>query len=351
MACQGHNTTLNLALIQSRTIKLLNIWLSTQVLSSILNLDSYSPKEKSYLEHLGQGKMKKHILALFILFAAIEVFAQESEPVRQDTIANNFEFTLKDGTKLIGQLIDQNKESYTIKTINFGTIKIASNQVVSIILLDQKTSKARASSSSYYENQFGYKYFIFPTAIPAEPKKWFYTNQYVFFSNFTYGISKHVSGGFSFFTFVPTSMISPTLKVTLNPAGKTKFALRGQYIYIRENNTNNAGFFQAIITRGDAQNNFTLAVGKFISNRGADEGSILTFGFAKKVSPKLSVISENNVIVGNRSNTNTFGLLSVGFRFDRRMHAFDLGLYAPTSGLDRNINLIPYVGFNLRLSK
>jgi hypothetical protein len=292
--------------------------------------------------------MKRCILLLFIFFVATKILAQES--AQQDTTHTNFEFTLKDGTKLVGQLIDQNKEFFIIKTTNFGTMKIATNQVVSVILLDQKTSKS--IPSSYIENQFGHKYFIFPTAIPVEPKKWFYNNQYLFFSSFTYGINKHVSAGVSFFTFVPTSLISPMIKVTVNPNGKTKFALRGQYIYIRGSNTNDSGFFQAIITRGNSQNNFTLSFGKFISNRGVDESSLFTFGFAKKVSPKLSAITENNIVIGNNTNTaNSFGLLSAGLRFDRRMHAFDLGLYVPTSGLDRNINLIPYIGFNLKLSR
>ena len=296
--------------------------------------------------------MKKLILGCLLLFAWTNLSAQEKETTPQDTTFTNYEFTLKDGTKMVGQLIDQNKESYVIKTSNFGTIKISSNQVVSIILQDQKTKVNKNRSANYFENQFGYKYFIFNTAIPVEPKKWFYTNQYIFFSSFTYGISKHVSAGVLFFTFVPTILLSPNLKITINPDSKTKFALNSQYLYLRENSSSNFVLFQGTMTRGDAQNNFTFGIGKFVSYRGVDSGAVITIGFVKKVSSKLSVISENIIIASEASSsTKSFGLLSAGLRFDRRMHAFDLGLFAPTSGLDRNLNLIPYIGFNLKLSK
>ena len=99
------------------------------------------------------------------------------------------------------------------------------------------------------------------------------------------------------------------------------------------------------------QNNFTLGVGKFISNESVDEGSIITVAFVSKVGPKLRVVSENQIIVSNSTTAKSFGLLSAGFRFDRRTHAFDLGLIIPTAGLDTNLSLIPYVGFNLKMNK
>lgn len=284
-----------------------------------------------------------------MLGACIKSQSQEKDNLPNDSTASTYEFVLKDGTRIIGQLLDQSKESYIIKTPNFGTIKLANNQVSSMTLIDQSGSKN--PNSTTYENQFGFKYFIFPTAIPVEKKNWYYTNQYLFISNFTYGITKHLSASLSFFTFVPTSFLSPSIKITVNPDSKVKFAINGQYLFVRGTTNNNAVFLQGIITSGDQHNNFTFAVGKFVSNQGGDEGSIITIGFVKKVSPKLTVISENNILIGKNSTINTGGLLSAGLRFDRRTHSFDLGLLVPTSGLDRNLNLIPYLGFNLKLSK
>ena len=293
--------------------------------------------------------MRKYFFASTILLLSIQSFSQD-KPITSDSTKSKYEFTLKDGTKLVGEIIDRDNESYKLKTTNFGIIKINNDQVINLQLLDAKAPK---NNSNYlFDNQFGHKYFIMPSAIPVEKNKWHYNNQFLYFSSFSYGISKRVSAGLTFFTFVPTTFISPSIKLTINPDGKTKFALRGQYLFINGDTRNNLGLFQAIVTSGNSQNNVSLAVGKFVSDRGSNDVSLITFGFVKKVSSKLSVISENNVIIGtNTAASNAFGLLSGGFRFDRRMHAFDLGLYIPTSVLDTQLFLIPYVGFNLKLNK
>jgi hypothetical protein len=302
--------------------------------------------------------MKKlQLTILIILCVSAKLFSQRGEPERQDTTRANFEYILKDGTKLIGQLIDQNRDGYIIKTANLGIVKLPLDQVVSVVLQGEKPVKNKEdNSTSYFQNQFGFKYFLINTGIPVEPKKLFYTNQYIFFSTFTYGFNKYVSGGISFFTFVPTAYFSPNLKVTINPDSKTKFAINGQYYTTRGSNF---GLVQGLLTSGDSQNNLTFGYSKILGDRGADEGSIVTFAFVKKVSPKLSVISENNIIIPSTRSTsnsissrgNTIGFLSAGLRFDRRMHAFDLGIWVPTSGLDREVYTIPYLGFNVKLNK
>ena len=192
--------------------------------------------------------MKKIIICCVFLFVQLQAVAQEKETTPQDTTFTNYEFTLKDGTKMVGQLIDQNKGSYVIKTSNFGTIKISSNQVVSIILQDQKTKVNKNRSANYFENQFGYKYFIFNTAIPVEPKKWFYTNQYIFFSSFTYGISKHVSAGVLFFILDTGNNIANAHTTIVNEqtvivssaliiAGIIVRRIQDKHVYIRKNVT------------------------------------------------------------------------------------------------------------------
>jgi hypothetical protein len=289
-----------------------------------------------------------HLIFLFSL-VSFNSFSQD-KPIMADSSVVRHEFTLKDGTKLIGEIVNITNEVYQVKTSNFGTIKINNDQVVSLILLSEKP--ARSDPTYTFDNQFGHKYFIAPTAIPAERNKWYYTNQFLYFSNFTFGISKRLSAGLTFFTFVPTFFVSPSIKLTINPDAKTKFALRGQYVFVNGNNRNNLSFFQAIFTRGTSQNNFTLAIGKFVSDRGLNDVSLITVGVAKKISSTLSFISDNNFIIGtNTASTNGFGLLSGGLRFDRRMHSFDLGLYLPTSTLDTQVSLIPYIGFNLKLNK
>lgn len=291
----------------------------------------------------------------FTLMLALLVSAYSAgQEIKTDTPTDSltvFEFTLKDGSKILGQLLDQNKEYYSIKSSNLGMMRLEVNNVVSVVRRSPETQLMEDKSSDAYQNQFGFKYFLISTAIPAEPKKWYYTNQYIFFSGFTYGISKRVSAGVSFFTFVPTTFFSPNIKVTINPNSKFKVAVGGQYYLVRDGGS--FGLTQLLFSSGDAQNNFTFGYSGFISSKGDNTGSVITFGFVKKVSDKLSVISENNFIVPSDTSTReTLGFLSAGIRFNRRVHAFDLGVYVPSSNLDNyTLSLIPYVGLNVKMSK
>jgi hypothetical protein len=297
--------------------------------------------------------------ALFLLLTS-NLFAQESRPIGKDSSAVYIEFILKDNTRIRGQLQGQTNESYIIKTTNLAIVKVYADQVIGKNIITQQAATVAYSSSVYYTNQFGFKYFLFNSAIPIEPKKWYYSNSYALFSNFNYGFNKRVSMGVTFFSFNPTALVSPKLRFTLNPDSKIKFAITAQYLYLRASISSGGdrhyqyGFVQAVMTIGSSQKNTTLGVGKFISRQGVYSGYIVMLGLVRKISPKLSFISENNLVLGSLSTSvDSFGLLSAGLRFDRRKHAFDLGLFAPTSFLQANGKLIPlpYIGYNLRLGK
>ncbi len=294
--------------------------------------------------------MKYLLLGFLVFFLVTLGLAQETKQTTfQDTTKVEFEFTLRDGTRITGKIVEQNGDFYRVETSNIGNIKIYNTQVVSMVRLDQREKIEKQKVAN--DNLFGIRYFFFPTAIAAEKKKWFYSNQLLFFNNFTYGLTKHVSVGISFLTFVPSALVSPMIKITLNPESRTKFAVNAQYIFIKGNNPDKLGFFQAIVTHGDAQNNFTIGIGAFLSSNNSDQGNIATIGFVKKIGPKLSLISQNNIFLGSYSDKSNFGLLSIGLRLNRKMHAFDLGLFSPTSGSGSTVILLPYVGFNLRLNK
>lgn len=98
--------------------------------------------------------MKTTIVVTILVFVNTVILFGQEETQKQDTTYTTFEFTLKDDTKLIGQLIDQNKEFYVIKTANFGTMKVGVAQVVSIVLQGQKieTILPKDKSTIYYVN-------------------------------------------------------------------------------------------------------------------------------------------------------------------------------------------------------
>jgi len=297
------------------------------------------------------------VVRLLILFVfSTTVALSQADTIEKDTSVVRVQIFLKNGKKIEGFVLDKSREFLTFKTITSDTIQIASEQILGIVsVLQQKIIDLQLP---IFENQFGYKYFLTHSAVPVTPKKWYYSNQYILFSNFNYGISKRLSAGMTCITFNPLALFSPKLKFTFNPDRKVKFAINAQYLYVRGWNSSNGyegynnGFFQAIVTSGSAQNNFTIGIGKFISQGGVEQGYIATLALVKKVSPKLSFITENNLLIGSK-NSYTLGLLSAGMRFNRKNHAFDLGVLAPAiiGRPDIFAIPIPFISYNLRLSR
>jgi len=294
-------------------------------------------------------------LSILLIFSTTVALSQ-ADTIEKDTSVVLVELFLKNGKKMEGVVLDRSREFLTFKTINSDTIQIAPDQILGIVSVTQ--NKIIDLQLPIFENQFGYKYFLTHSAVPVPPKKWYYSNYYILFSNFNYGISKRLSAGMTCITFNPLALFSPKLKFTFNPDSKVKFAINAQYLYVRVWDSSNGyegynnGFFQAIATRGSAQNNFTIGIGKFISQGGVEQGYIATLALVKKVSPKLSFITENNLLIRSKSSY-TWGLLSAGVRFNRKNHAFDLGILAPAI-IGRPAILaipIPFISYNLRLSR
>ncbi|MBS1491257.1 MAG: hypothetical protein JSS93_12080 [Bacteroidetes bacterium] len=300
--------------------------------------------------------MRKKILFIIVFFYPF--ITQGQTPA--DSVSKHVQFILKNGQQVNGKILMLKKEKYLIETSSGDTVTVEQAQIKTI-------SVPGLLGRGYYENQFSYKYFMFNSAVPLAAKKWYFSNQYLFFSSINYGINSHFSAGCAFFSFNPPALFSPKVRYTLNPNSKIKVGINAQYLSIQVSEISAGkkyyqyGLAQAVATYGSSQNNFTLGVGKFISNRGVYGGYVVLLGVAKKIAPRLSFISENNFVLGSLyfSNnfsllSNRFGFLSAGFRFDHTKHAFDLGLISPgVSEIYFNMNrvfIFPFVGYHLKLN-
>jgi hypothetical protein len=303
------------------------------------------------------------IVLIILLFTSGFLKSQEKEIQKVE-----IEFTLKDNSHVRGYIIGQTDTYFIVRTHNHGDIKIYNDEIIEKRVY--RSSDSLVYKSTGYQNQFGYKYFISNSAIPIEPKRWYYTNTYGLFSNFSYGISKRVSVGATFFS-IPSSLISPKIRVTLNPEGKVKVAFTGQYLFISTTSTTTTttgsttssksyresyhyGFAQVLVTFGSSQKGTTIGVGKFISQGGIFGGYIGTLAIVRKLSPKTSFISDNNLVFGGTDlASESIGLVSLGVRLDRRKHSFDFGLMMPAAFTrDRSIVIpFPYAGYNLKIGK
>ena len=316
----------------------------------------------------------KH-LCLFLLLLPAIAFAQDDEyyrknPNRQPS-KREYVVLLKDGTSLRGEVISQDSVEAVIRTKNLGEVRVPVSEIVKIELRSENgpanTSNASDNASQQktgepFINQFPQTMRLTPTALQAEKGKLYFRNYVLYVSQFEYGINDNWSVSTSFFSFVPTAALSLNTKFSVPVSSRVRLGVSAQYVGVRTDRIFNSGLYegigyvQGLVTTGDRQNNTTFGLGWSVSNGELSRNVIGTFGLVRKVSPKLSFISENFVLVGSGVNRTVdfAGLLSGGIRFDRRRHAFDLALYLPLTFF-RNTSspfmLIPFGSYHLRISK
>lgn len=291
-------------------------------------------------------------ICVHVTFLNYAIFGYTTVSAQTDSLHQKVTVYLKDGKKISGNLVSRNKSETVIVTKTSDTIFFAQAKVLAVV-----NEKTTALPQNIFENQFEYRYFLFQSAVPVVKKRWNYSNQFILINNFNYGISNRLSAGVSFFTLDPSALVSPKMKFCFNPNSDIKFSISAQHLYIRiwtsdrGNVGYNLGYIQALLTKGNSQNNLTLGVGKFISQSGIQQGYIGTIALTKRISNKTSFITENNLLIGYDSRV-TVGLLSAGVRFNRKMHAFDLGVFAPA--LIDNFQLsrivLPFISYNLRIN-
>lgn len=297
----------------------------------------------------------KHGLLALLLILSLRVIAQDDyyAPNKQPTPAKRtYRIVLKDGTQLRGELVRQDSTEAVIRTNNLGEIHLRSEQIVRI---EQEGTQAQGE---VYPNLFPQTMRLAPTAFSAERGKVYYRNYFLYVSQFEYGISENWSVGTTFYSFAPTNLFSLNTKVSVPVGGRVRLGINAQYAAIRVDGLvangrplASIGYLQGLVTTGDRQNNTTFGLGWSLSNGELSRNVVGTFGLVRKVSPKLSFITENFVLFGT-GTLNFAGVLSAGIRFDRRRHAFDLAAYVPLlvgRTITTPIIFLPFGSYHLRI--
>lgn len=301
----------------------------------------------------------KHVF-LFLLLSLPFLATAQDDYYKNKPVERTYTITLKDGTQLRGELVRQDSAEAIIRTRNLGEVRVQASQIVRMEQVGAETE----SETGIYPNIFSQTMRLSPTAFSAEKGRLYYQNYFLYFSQFEYGISDNISVGTTFFTFLPTALFSLNAKFTAPVGQRVRLGIQAQYASIGADgilfngiNAVNAraglGYLQGIVTTGDRQNNTTFGLGWSVSNGELSRNVVGTFGLVRKVSPRLSFITENFVLFGAGS-VSFAGVLSGGIRFDRRRHAFDLAAYVPVV-IGRNVSstffLIPFASYHLRFGQ
>ncbi|WP_128543514.1 hypothetical protein [Larkinella soli] len=295
-----------------------------------------------------------YLLLFWSVFGFSAVEAQEIyyEPGRAH-IPGTYDFQLKDGTLLRGQLVRSDSSAYLIRTKAHGDRIVQAGDIVRADLVG-----GTLRSGPDHPNGFPFRLFFMPTALPLEKKKIYFQNSYVLFSRVDVGITSNWSVGAGFQTLSPQNFFTVSTKVSSKLAPRTQVALSVQYIGLRvtERILTRFGLAQGLVTMGDAERNITVGFGTTFSVRGIASSGVVTIGYVRKITPDLTFISQNNILVGEAIEPNlTYlsGLSSAGLRFNRRRHSFDTALLMPvysTDGLIRT-SPFPYISYQVRIGK
>lgn len=298
-------------------------------------------------------RMKHIVLMLFFLLPGVVMAQDDYYPknAQPSPTKRLYTIVLRDGTELRGELIRQDSAEAIIRTKNLGEVRLRADQIVRV---EQESVLGEGQS---FPNLFPQTMRLAPTAYQAKRGRLYYRNYFLYVSQFEYGVNDNWSVGATFYSFLPTNLFSLNTKLSTPVGDRVRLGVQAQYAAVRfGGDIDGIGYLQGIVTTGDRQNNTTYGLGWSLSNGEVSRNFVATFGLVRKVSPKLTFISENFALFGAGVNRNVdfVGVLSGGIRFDRRRHAFDLAAYVPlifgarTSTL---ITFIPFGSYHLRIGK
>lgn len=305
-------------------------------------------------------------------------------------------FVLKDSARIEGTYVGRDQSVITIRKRNGQLTYFEPELLARVDTVRWQTEwSGRLATGSYFPNRFSPWLLTGQTAYVPEKGRFYFRNTALLLNEFDYGITRHWSVGTNFIVVVPYVVLAGDALFQYDVRNTVRFFSKfsvplGRYVRLGTNvtykpkNTNdvyNQGIwtFQALASLGTTQQNVTVGYG--LVDRGSQRmyqywastyptpfvtvgvpnQSFLTLGIMQKVSPFLTLISDNQVNLGQRYysyNDDNYerARMSFALRIDRRRHAFDLGIYSFIYRKDhlwdgKRVRVFPYLSYNLILGK
>ena len=303
-------------------------------------------------------------------------------------------FVLRDGSQVGGTFVRRDSTMITVRKRNGQLTYFEPELLVRVdtVQTQEETAPMAGSAGSTFSNRFSPFLFLNPTAFNLEKGRFYYRNTQLLLNEFHYGITRNWSVGVSLVAIVPyLSLVgfytfNDLLRYNARLSSKLSVPIGDHFrLGLNADYTNNpvSGSykrgpltFRAIASVGTSQRNVTFGYGLIsrgtqriyqyspVSSSSAPmyvdmsipDQSFFTLGIMQKVSPLLTLVSDNRINTGQHrfyvNDTGERASLSFAFRFDRQHHAFDLGLYSLVYSdaykwNDHLVRLLPYLSYNL----
>ncbi len=328
---------------------------------------------------------------------------ESANPVLIGSGAPSTVFVLKDGIRLEGKFVRRDSTMITVRKRNGQLTYFEPELLVRVdtVRMTPESSGSLSTGERSFANRFSPWLLTGQSAYTPDKGRFYYRNTLGLLNEFDYGITRHWSVGASFVLPVPYLILTDYFAfngfLTNNSQFFSKFSVPiGDRFRLGISATyrdkpliiglkRGSLTFQALATIGSSQRNVTVGYGliswgkrqvfqyyydpRFPSpyNPRAEDvavpnQSFLTLSIMQKVSPNLTLISDNRINLGKEptyyyDNNGERTSLSFALRLDRRHHAFDFGLYGLVyrddykwNG-DHQVRVLPYVGYNLLISQ
>ncbi|GAB3643456.1 hypothetical protein [Spirosoma arcticum] len=309
-------------------------------------------------------------------------------------------YVMKDGARIEGMFIRRDSTMITLQKPN-GQFTYFEPELLARI--DTVQGESFRDGGRTFPNRFAPYLLTGLTAHNPEKGRFYYRNTWLLLNELQYGITRNWSVGASFITPIPYLAYSDLYfrsgeylsynsrlftKISVPIGNRFRLGVDASY-------RNNQQFtlirgrdiwtFQALATVGSSQRNATLGYGLITPSRRRYEyytysfsssyppqpgsgqfvtytipnQSFLTLGLVQKVSPGLTIVLDNTLLLGRTyyQYNESKASLSAALRLDRRRHAFDLGIYTliyqkPILWENgRSTRFFPYVGYNLLIGR
>jgi hypothetical protein len=285
--------------------------------------------------------MKPKILVLVLLLFSVNGFliAQVSDTtlVRIETM---------DGNEFTGKIVEENGEQLILQTNNLGEITIQKSDIKSRYLIKPQQIK---EGKVWFANPQATRYFWAPNAYGLKKGEGYYQNIYVFWNQFTYGVSNNFSLGAGviptfLFAGSPTPIFG-TFKVSV-PVQKDKFNLAAGAIVgtVLGEEMGGFGILYGTSTFGTPDNNVSIGLGYGFAEGEWASSPLINISGLFRISSRGYILTENYYL---QIDGDGGVFLSLGGRWIIKKAALDFALSVPVAADMDTFIAIPLIGFTI----
>jgi len=288
----------------------------------------------------------KTLILLFIILS----FYFSPQLCAQTTDTSLVRIETSDGNEYLGTLVRENEQILVLKTETLGEITIQKASIKNREIVREELVK---EGEVWFENPQATRYFWAPNAYGLKKGEGYYQNIYVFWNQFTVGVSDNVSlGGGIIPLFLlgggPTPVFG-TIKVSI-PVVEEKVNLGAGILAgaVLGELQATFGIVYGVSTFGDRDKNFTLGLGYAFAGSEWASSPLINLSGMVRASKRMYFLTENYYI---HAGGDGGGVIGLGGRWLIKKASLDFMLGIPFgTGVDAFV-AFPAIGFVIPFGK